>query len=122
MELLTDPATWLSLVTLTAMEIVLGIDNVIFISILVDKLPSGKQSTARRFGLSLALILRLALLFAITWVMGLNDPLFSAFGKGFMHLTEGWLLFVVSLSCMGAVAWLGSMAERRFTTAGVENE
>ena len=72
MELLTEPAAWLSLVTLTAMEIVLGIDNVIFISILVDKLPAGQQSKARKLGLGLALVLRLALLFAITWVMGLT--------------------------------------------------
>jgi predicted tellurium resistance membrane protein TerC len=95
----TEAATWLSLITLTAMEIVLGIDNVIFISILVDKLPPGQQSTARRLGLSLALILRLALLFAITWVMGLNDPLFSAFGKGFtgrdLILLGGGLFLIV---------------------------
>ena len=83
MEFLTQPATWLSLVTLTAMEIVLGIDNVIFISILVDKLPTGQQSSGRRLGLALALILRLALLFAITWVMGLTAPLLTILGKGF---------------------------------------
>ena len=83
MEFLTEPATWLSLVTLTAMEIVLGIDNVIFISILVDKLPAGQREKARKLGLGLALVLRLALLFAITWVMGLNNPLFEVFGKGF---------------------------------------
>jgi predicted tellurium resistance membrane protein TerC len=83
MEFLTEPATWLSLVTLTAMEIVLGIDNVIFISILVDKLPAGHREKARKLGLGLALVLRLALLFAITWVMGLNNPLFEVFGKGF---------------------------------------
>ena len=83
MEFLTEPATWLSLVTLTAMEIVLGIDNVIFISILVDKLPPGRQLFARRLGLALALILRLALLFAITWVMGLTAPLLTILGKGF---------------------------------------
>ena len=83
MELLTEPATWLSLITLTAMEIVLGIDNVIFISILTDKLPPGQQPLARRLGLSVALILRLALLFAITWVMGLTAPLLTLLGKGF---------------------------------------
>jgi predicted tellurium resistance membrane protein TerC len=81
MELLTDPAAWLSLVTLTAMEIVLGIDNVIFISILVDKLPHGQQTSARRLGLSLALILRLGLLFAITWIMGLTAPMFTVIGN-----------------------------------------
>ena len=73
----------IALATLSAMEIVLGIDNVIFISILVDKLPPGRQETARKLGLSLALLLRLGLLFAITWVMGLTTELFSVFGKGF---------------------------------------
>jgi predicted tellurium resistance membrane protein TerC len=76
-----EAATWLSLVTLTAMEIVLGIDNVIFISILTDKLPVAQQSPARKLGLSLALILRLALLFAITWVMGLTAPLLTVVGN-----------------------------------------
>jgi predicted tellurium resistance membrane protein TerC len=81
LELLTDPAAWLSLVTLTAMEIVLGIDNVIFISILVEKLPQGQQSLGRRLGLSLALILRLGLLFTITWIMRLTAPLFTILGN-----------------------------------------
>jgi predicted tellurium resistance membrane protein TerC len=99
MEFLSEPATWLSLITLTAMEIVLGIDNVIFISILVDKLPAGQQSKARKLGLGLALVLRLALLFAITWVMGLTEPLFSIFGKGFtgrdLILLGGGLFLIV---------------------------
>ncbi len=79
----TQADAWLSLITLTAMEIVLGIDNVVFISILVDKLPANQQGRARKLGLSLALILRLALLFAITWVMGLTDPLVSVLGREF---------------------------------------
>jgi predicted tellurium resistance membrane protein TerC len=83
LEILTQPETYLSLLTLTAMEIVLGIDNVVFISILVGKLPPARQPSARRLGLGLALILRLALLFAITWVMGLTAPLFSVLGKVF---------------------------------------
>jgi len=83
MEFLTEPATWLSLITLTAMEIVLGIDNIIFISILVEKLPTGQQAKARKLGLGLALVLRLGLLFAITWVMGLTTPLFSVIEKEF---------------------------------------
>ncbi len=99
MELLTEPAVWLSLITLTAMEIVLGIDNVIFISILTDKLPHGQQPLARRLGLSLALILRLALLFAITWVMGLTAPLITLIGKGFtgrdLILLGGGLFLIV---------------------------
>ena len=99
MDILTEPATWLSLITLTAMEIVLGIDNVIFISILTDKLPSGQQPLARRLGLSLSLILRLALLFAITWVMGLTDPLITVVGKEFsgrdLILLGGGLFLIV---------------------------
>ena len=99
MDILTEPATWLSLITLTAMEIVLGIDNVIFISILTDKLPPGQQPLARRLGLSLALILRLALLFAITWVMGLTDPLLTLIGKEFsgrdLILLGGGLFLIV---------------------------
>jgi predicted tellurium resistance membrane protein TerC len=83
LELLTQTDTYVSLLTLTAMEVVLGIDNVVFISILTAKLPLDKQPIARRLGLSLALFLRLALLFAITWVMGLTAPLLSVFGKTF---------------------------------------
>ena len=83
LEMFTQADAWLSLITLTAMEIVLGIDNVVFISILVDKLPANQQGRARKLGLSLALILRLALLFAITWVMGLTDPLVSVLGRAF---------------------------------------
>jgi len=79
----TQPETYLSLLTLTAMEIVLGIDNVVFISILVGKLPRADQPRARRLGLSLALILRLGLLFGITWVMGLTATLFSVAGQAF---------------------------------------
>ena len=73
MEFLTEPATWLSLITLTAMEIVLGIDNVIFISILVDKLPEGQQGRARKLGLSGALVLRLGLLVVLRQPAGV-DP------------------------------------------------
>ncbi len=83
LELLTQPEIYISLLTLTAMEVVLGIDNVIFISILAGKLPPEQQPAARRFGLALALVLRLALLFAISWVMGLTAPLFSVLDKAF---------------------------------------
>ena len=77
LEQLADPEIYVSLLTLTAMEIVLGIDNVVFISILVGKLPAEQQPGARRLGLGLALVMRLALLFAISWVMGLTEPLFT---------------------------------------------
>ncbi len=81
LELLHHPATYMSLLTLTAMEIVLGIDNIVFISILTGKLPPEQQPLARNLGLSLALIFRLGLLFAISWVMSLTEPLFSILGK-----------------------------------------
>jgi len=72
----------IALVTLAAMEIVLGIDNLVFIAILTGKLPPRRQLLARRLGLGLALLTRIALLFAITWIMGLTAPFFSAFGRG----------------------------------------
>jgi predicted tellurium resistance membrane protein TerC len=72
----------LALATLTAMEIVLGIDNVVFIAILVGRLPAGQRETARRLGLVLALGIRVALLFAISWIMGLTAPLLTVLGRG----------------------------------------
>jgi len=77
MEWLTDPQVWLALVTLTALEIVLGIDNIIFISIQAGKLPAHQQEKARLVGLGLAMFIRIALLFSLTWLMGLTAPLFS---------------------------------------------
>jgi predicted tellurium resistance membrane protein TerC len=82
MELLTSPEAWISLATLSAMEIVLGIDNVVFLTILAGKLPAEQQPKARRLGLAFALVTRLGLLFAITWVMGLTRELFSVLGRG----------------------------------------
>ncbi len=77
MEWISDPAIWISLVTLTFMEIVLGIDNVVFISILASKLPKEMQKKARQVGLSLALITRLLLLAGIAWIAKLTTPLFA---------------------------------------------
>ena len=77
MEWLTDPQIWISLFTLTALEIVLGIDNIIFIAILAGKLPAEQQAKARQLGLSLALITRVLLLMSLTWIMGLTAPLFT---------------------------------------------
>ncbi|SEL13793.1 TerC family protein [Nitrosovibrio tenuis] len=76
-EWLTSPEAWVALVTLTALEIVLGIDNIIFISILVGRLPETQRNFARRMGLSLAMLTRLGLLFSISWVMGLTEPWFK---------------------------------------------
>jgi predicted tellurium resistance membrane protein TerC len=77
------PDGLLSLATLTAMEVVLGIDNIVFLSIMTGKLPEKQQPIARTVGLSLALLMRLGLLLAISWVMGLKEELFSVFGRGF---------------------------------------
>ncbi len=81
MEWLTDPQVWLALVTLTALEIVLGIDNIIFISIQAGKLPRDQQERARLVGLGLAMFIRIALLFSLTWLMGLTAPLFFLLGN-----------------------------------------
>ena len=80
-EWLTSPEAWIALVTLTALEIVLGIDNIIFISILVGRLPEAQRNFARRMGLSLAMLTRLGLLFSISWVMSLTQPWFTVFSN-----------------------------------------
>ena len=77
MEWLTDPQIWISLLTLTGLEIVLGIDNIIFISILAGKLPADRQKKARQLGLTLALVTRVLLLLSLTWLMGMTRPLFT---------------------------------------------
>lgn len=77
MDWLTNPDIWISFLTLCALEIVLGIDNLIFISILTSKLPKEQQQKARQLGLSLALVMRVALLFSISWIMSLKDDLFT---------------------------------------------
>lgn len=78
-EWIANPEAWVALTTLVALEIVLGIDNIIFISILVGRLPPEQRDRARRFGIGLAMISRLLLLFSIVWVMGLVEPWFSVF-------------------------------------------
>ena len=98
-ELLTDPAVWMSLLTLTALEIVLGIDNLIFLSIVSGRLPRHQQATARRIGLALALLGRVALLFSLTWLIGLTEPVFTVmeFGVSWrdMVLAGGGLFLIV---------------------------
>jgi predicted tellurium resistance membrane protein TerC len=78
---LTDPQAWAAFATLTALEIVLGVDNIVFISILAGKLKPEQRETARRVGLSLAMLMRIALLLSISWVIQLTDPLFRVFGE-----------------------------------------
>ncbi len=81
MEWLTDPQAWVALATLTALEIVLGVDNVVFISILAGKLAPDQRERARRWGLALAMLLRIALLLSVSWVIGLIEPLFTVVGQ-----------------------------------------
>lgn len=99
MELLTDPAAWASFIALCALEIVLGIDNVIFLSIVTEKLPEQEARRARQLGLFLALVFRVLLLLTISWVIGLTWPLFTLFGNGFsirdLILIAGGLFLII---------------------------
>jgi len=81
-ELLLSPEVWIAFFTLTALELVLGIDNIIFISILVDKLPREKQELARRIGLFLAMFMRIGLLLLLSWIVGLTEPVLTVLGQG----------------------------------------
>ncbi len=82
LELISDPQTWITLFTLSAIEIVLGIDNLVFISIAVSKLPHTQREKARKFGIAVACVTRIALLLTLAWLAGLTDDLFSIFGLG----------------------------------------
>ncbi len=96
--LMQDPTAWIALITLIVMEVVLGIDNLIFISILTNKLPAEHREKARRIGIGLALVMRLGLLGTIAWIVQLTTPVFEAFGHGFswkdMILIAGGLFLV----------------------------
>ena len=81
MDLLLNPEVWVAFLTLVALEIVLGIDNIVFISIIVDKLPEHRQALARRLGLGMALLMRILLLLSLSWVIGLTAPLFTVLGQ-----------------------------------------
>lgn len=81
-ELLYDPAVWASLVTLTIMEIVLGIDNIVFISVIIGKLPAEQAEKARKIGLALALVFRIILLMFLTWIISLKADIITVFGQG----------------------------------------
>jgi len=83
MDWIANPDIWLSLVTLTALEVVLGIDNLVFIAILADRLPEARRPAARKVGLALALVTRIGLLLVIAWIIGLTKPLFTLFGEAF---------------------------------------
>jgi predicted tellurium resistance membrane protein TerC len=83
LELISDPQTWITLITLSAIEIVLGIDNLVFISIAVSRLPYAQREKARKFGIAVACISRIALLLTLAWLAGLTHDLFSVLGHGF---------------------------------------
>jgi predicted tellurium resistance membrane protein TerC len=83
MELLSDPNVWVSFLTLVVLEIVLGIDNIVFIAIVSSHLPQRKQALARRIGLTVAIVMRVLLLTTISWIISLREPLFSLFGQTF---------------------------------------
>ncbi len=81
LALLADPQAWIAFATLTALELVLGVDNIIFISILVDRLPAAQRERARRLGLAGAMLMRIGLLLVLAWIMGLTAPLFTVLGQ-----------------------------------------
>jgi predicted tellurium resistance membrane protein TerC len=101
MDWITDPQSWIALVTLTGLEIILGIDNIIFISILTGKLPIERQKSARLIGLALAMLMRIVLLFFLSWVIRLTAPLFTVFsheisGRDLILILGGLFLIVKS--------------------------
>jgi predicted tellurium resistance membrane protein TerC len=118
-EWLTSPEAWIALGTLTALEIVLGIDNIIFISILVSRLPENQRNLGRRIGLGLAMLARLVLLFSIAWVMGLTAPWFTVFtreisGRDVILILGG--LFLLAKSTHEIHASLEGLAESEHKT------
>jgi predicted tellurium resistance membrane protein TerC len=116
MALLSDPQTWLSFLTLSVLEIVLGIDNIIFLIVLVDRLPAVRRRSARFLGLSFAMLTRIALLFSITWVATLRATLFTVFGNeisGRDLILFGGGLFLIVKSPMEIRDMLTGKAERR---------
>ena len=118
MELLTDPQVWLAFATLTALEIVLGIDNIIFISILVSRLPKERQNSARIGGLAMAMLTRIALLFSIVWLTRLTEPWFhiggqAVSGRDLILFVGG--LFLLAKSVLEIHHTLEGIADHRTT-------
>src|SRR5881275_2197577 len=109
LSLLTDPNAWAALVTLTALEIVLGIDNLVFISVLTSRLAEDKARRARLVGLALAFIFRVIMLAALTWLMGLAAPLFSIFGIEISWrdiILIGGGMFLIASGTTRSFAWI----------------
>ena len=121
-EWLASPEAWVALATLTALEIVLGIDNIIFISILVGRLPEQQRNFGRRLGLGLAMVARLGLLFSIAWVMGLTEPWFSVLDNAISGrdvILIGGGLFLLAKSTHEIHASLEGATETTQSTATV---
>ena len=116
-ELVTDPHAWIAFVTLSALEIVLGIDNIIFISILVSRLPPARRESARITGLALAMLTRIALLFSIVWLTRLTKPLFTVPFFGFEFSGRDIILLLGGLFLLAK-----SVTEIHETLEGAENE
>ena len=115
MEMLTDPHAWIAFITLSALEIVLGIDNIIFISILVSRLPPDRRESARIVGLALAMVTRIALLFSIVWLTRLTKPWFAILGQEFSG--RDIILLLGGLFLLGK-----SVTEIHGTLEGAEGE
>ena len=122
MELLTNPETWIALLTLTVLEIVLGIDNVIFISILVQRLPDDQRDRARTIGLTLAMGMRILLLLTISWIAGLTTPVFTFNGNEFswrdLILIAGGLFLIWKATTEISESLEGEAAHHADPTAG----
>ena len=120
MSWMTEPEAWIALITLTSLEIVLGIDNIIFISILTGRLPEDQRQKGRMIGLALAMIMRIALLVSLAWVVQLTEPLFTVFGKGISGkdlILIGGGLFLLAKSTHEIHHKLEGMEEEGPTTA-----
>jgi predicted tellurium resistance membrane protein TerC len=107
MDFLSEPESWISLITLTLLEIVLGIDNIIFISIQSDKLPEAQREKARKLGLAMAMITRILLLLSITWVMKLTAPLFNA--ASWFNITDGEWFEKLAISGRDLILLVGGL-------------
>lgn len=114
MELLTDPEAWIALATLTMLEIVLGIDNLVFIAILTDRLPRAERPLAYRLGLAGAMVTRIGLLLSLTWVMRLTEPLFAVLGN---EISGRDLILLI-----GGVFLIGKSAHEIYDKVEVDHE
>jgi predicted tellurium resistance membrane protein TerC len=124
MELLTDPQVWLSFLTLAVLEIVLGIDNIIFLAVLVDRLPIERRRGARILGLGFAMLTRIALLYSITWLASLRSTLFTVFGNeisGRDLILFGGGLFLIVKSPLEIRDMLSGKVESRKPPASVDS-